>query len=296
VRPFAPRRFFATARALVCVATLQALVPFAAVQVAKLAGAADRAPYVGFVTGGIVATLLFVAPAFVVLHGLGTRACILSSLRLILRLPLALPFAVLAVGVLHAPALLLRAPVIRAGAASDPDWILMALLAQLPAEIVGAVFAAGLAAFFASADANPPPADLWVGRSGHGHHRSDLRPVGRRHRLRDARRAAAQLRYESERTIERARLRELALEDAEAYGDTTGWLAVAARYGTALDRLGSERLARPSTVRTTTTSRGWPARRSWAAPMRSPPLATRRRTPRLRLAAGSRHRLSRCRR
>lgn len=224
---------------LVLVSLLLAAAPFAAVQVAHAFGAEPVASTVGFVAGGIASMLLFVAPVFWLVRRLSLRASLAASIGLFPQLPVALPLAVLFLAALHVPVLLLRTPAIRAGAANDPDWILAALLGQLPAEIFGGVLAAGLATYFglrtrfrtvARPAAIPVTALVALVALGVGSSGCD---PGRAHDVR--------LRYEGERWVERARLRAQALEESDIEPDSTAYLAVAALYGRAIDRLGEER-------------------------------------------------------
>jgi hypothetical protein len=220
-------------------ALLLAGVPLAASQAAHAFVPRAAASTVGLIAGGLASMLLFVAPVFWLVRRLSLRASLASSIGLFPQLPVALPLAVLLLAALHAPALMLRTPAIRAGATNDPDWILAALLGQLPAEIFGGVLAAGLATYF-----------------------------GLRTRFRSVPRAAAsvpltllalfavalcvagcdtgaadnvRLRYAGERWVERARLRAESLRESDTEPDSTAYLEVARLYGQAIDQLGAER-------------------------------------------------------
>jgi hypothetical protein len=230
----------ARAGSLVLIAVFLVAVPWGVSHVLAWVGLRDWAPMAAIGAGAITAMLLFVAPAFVVVHGMPLGQAIAASIRQLGRLPIAVPLAVALVSLLHVPAILLRSPAIRAGAGNDPDWILAALLGQLPAEILGAALSAGLAAYFAlrtSIKKSSPPrlaaaatavALVWL--CGCSPQAGD----------------ALRLRYECERWIERGRLRELALIERETSADSTAWLNVADLYDRALTRLGPQRLESPA--------------------------------------------------
>jgi hypothetical protein len=57
-----------------------------------------------------------------------------------------MPLVIVVLSLLHAPILALRMPGLFRGVGPDPDWILYALLAQIPVDLIGALLAAGLAA------------------------------------------------------------------------------------------------------------------------------------------------------
>jgi tetratricopeptide (TPR) repeat protein len=226
---------------LVLLAVLLVAPSAAATRLLLLVGQRDLAPAAGLAIGFVSSTLLFVAPAFVVLHGLSLRASVRESARLVARLPIAIPFAVVGLALLHAPGLVLRTPAIQAAVGHDPDWILAALLGPLPAQVLGSVLAATIAAYFAlrtrvrSAASTPRPLPalgllLLVLAVGPGC---------------DSSSRALQERYAAERILERARLREIDSVESESAPDSTGWLAIASLYGRAVERLGEERIRRP---------------------------------------------------
>lgn len=237
------RRGAARVLALVTIAAIQVGVPFAVLRLLHAGGAASQAPRLSLVAGAVLQTLLLAAPAFVVLHGLSLRRSVSSSVRLIARLPLALPLAVVLLVALHVPGLMLRGPAIAAGAGYDPDWILAALLGQIPADVLGAVLAAGLAAYFAS--------------------RTRVRETRRGTPARAAAVALVllslpwsagcdvdaarqvQRRYAAERCVERARLRALELR-GDAGADSLAWLQVAKLNDEAVRRLGEVELRSPA--------------------------------------------------
>ena len=223
---------------LVLLAALLAIVPYVAARAAETLVGHEARARAGIAAGFVASMLLFVAPAFVVVHGMSLGRSIAASIRMLASLPVALPVAVALVAVLHVPGLVLQSPTIQAGAASDPDWILYALLGQLPAELLGAVLSAGLAAYFAartgmrrSTTWRLPAAVVLVllctGVGGCGSERGQ----------------AVRLRYDAERAIARARLRALDLETRAAPADSLAWLAVERLYDSAVVSLGTARLA-----------------------------------------------------
>lgn len=229
---------------LVAIAALLLAIPVGLARGLTLLGLIDIAPLVALSAGIAATVLFFVAPAFVVLHGLSLGAALLASVRLLRRLPIAVPLAVVLLSLLHVPGLLLRTPAIRAGAANDPDWILGALLGQLPAEIFGAALSAGLAAYFAlrTSHRRPPSATrapvaalatmvaalgLFVGCDA-----SSAQKLA--------------VRYGAERDLERTRLQERALAERTMSADSTAWLQVAASYHRVVEQLGTERLVQPA--------------------------------------------------
>ena len=221
---------------LVCLAVPLVAIPAAVVAVASPFWGRETAGLAAAACGAFVAAFLFAAPAFVVVHDLDLRRAVRASAGLLLRLPLAVPLAVVAVGLLHAPGLFLRAPAVRAGVAQDPDWILWALLAQLPSQALGAFIAAGISTYYALRTRERRPQERARG----------LRPatatalvvvVAALGTGCDDRAPALSLRYASERAIERARLRADALKTQASPADSTAWLQVAAMYNRPLQRL-----------------------------------------------------------
>lgn len=141
------RRRMRAALALAGFALVLLAVPAAAVRVGRWFGAGEMAATVAMLAGGVTSLLLFTAPVFAIVHAMGFTRSVRASINMVAHLPVALPLAVVAIAVLHVPGLVLRTPAIRAGAAQDPDWILGALLGQLPAEFLGAFLAAGVATY-----------------------------------------------------------------------------------------------------------------------------------------------------
>jgi hypothetical protein len=143
-----PKRGAARLLSLAALAALLVGIPLLVLHAMRALGEKDLAPLATLAVGIVLQVLLFAAPAFRVLEDVSLGRSIVRSVRLLGDLPLALPAAVLLLGALHLPGLLLRSPAISAGAARNPDWILNALLAQIPADLCGAVVAAGLATHF----------------------------------------------------------------------------------------------------------------------------------------------------
>jgi len=257
VAPLRPgRAWLRAAFAVVAVAVLLLLVPMATVRLARWMGAGHLAATAAMLAGGVASLLLFTAPVFALLHGMSFARSVRASINMVAHLPIALPLAVVGIAVLHLPGLVLRTPAIRAGAAQDPDWILGALLGQLPAEFLGAFLAAGIATYVVLRTRVRTPqgfvpivrastvalAVLALGiLTGCG---DDARPLTRRDR--DARRLLQ--RFDAERWVERARLREADLDDAEVSADSTAWLQVAELYTEGLRRLGPDRVGDPGTT------------------------------------------------
>ncbi len=229
---------------LVVFALVLLAVPVLALRVTALVASPESAALVALLAGGVISLLLFTAPAFVVFYDIGAWKAVRASVALVAHLPISLPLAVVAIAILHVPGIILRTPAIRAGAAQDPDWILAALAGQLPAEVVGGFLAAGLSAYFAVRTRvrrkAAPGAPLVrvattmlvvvaLGACAGCAHERDARNLT--------------LRYDAERCVERARLREGGLETA-APVDTLAWLGVAQLYGDAVERVGAERSAK----------------------------------------------------
>jgi hypothetical protein len=233
----APPRFgVRQALRLTGIATLVVAVPAATVAIATRFWERDVAGVAAAATGAVVAAFLFAAPAFVIIHDLDLRRAVRASAGLLVRLPLAVPLAVTAVGLLHAPGLFLRAPAVRAGVAQDPDWILWALLAQLPSQAAGGFIAAGISTYFALRTRERRPQTRARG----------LRPAAATVPVVvaaalcagcDATMPSPALRYGVERTLERARLRANTLKAAPTPADSIAWRQVAAMYDAPLQRL-----------------------------------------------------------
>lgn len=126
-----------------------AAVPFAARTAAAVIGEPELGTWCALGAGLAVQALLFSAAAFVVIDGSSPWRSIKRSTQVLTTYPFAVPAAMLFLAAIHAPVLALRAPALMAGAHRNPDWILAALLGQIPADLLGAFFAAGLAARFA---------------------------------------------------------------------------------------------------------------------------------------------------
>jgi tetratricopeptide (TPR) repeat protein len=186
---------------------------------------------------------LFAAPAFVVVHDLGLWQSVRASAALLRRLPFAVPLAVAVIAIPHVPGLVLRTPALRAGAATDPDWIVYALLAQLPAQALGSCLAAGLATYLALRTREHRPRERARG----------LRPaVATTAALValvttgcDETARTLSLRFACERWVERARLRADGLRESDTPPDSLAWLQVAGLYGRTVERL---EVARPSAL------------------------------------------------
>jgi hypothetical protein len=149
--PFLPGARQGAARLgnLLLLSTCMAAAPMAARLIAHAVGEAAFAPMGALAVGLVAQALLFMAAAFVVLDGGPLWRNVQHSVFVLGAFPLAVPAAILFQAALHAPALALRSPALVAGADRNPDWILAALLAQIPADLLGAFFAAGFAARYA---------------------------------------------------------------------------------------------------------------------------------------------------
>ena len=149
--PFLPNARQGAARlgSLLLLSACVATAPIAATLIAHAVGEAAIAPIGALLFGLAAQALLYTAAAFVVLDGGPVWRNVQRSVFVLGAFPLAVPAAILFQAALHAPALALRSPALVAGANRNPDWILAALLAQIPADLLGAFFAAGFAARYA---------------------------------------------------------------------------------------------------------------------------------------------------
>jgi hypothetical protein len=149
--PFLPNARQGAARlgSLLLLSLCVAAAPLLARLTAHAIGEAALAPIGALVCGLAAQALLFCAAAFVVLDRGSLWRSIQRSVYVLGTFPFAVPAAILFLAALHAPALALRSPALVAGANRNPDWILMALVAQIPADLLGAFFAAGFAARYA---------------------------------------------------------------------------------------------------------------------------------------------------
>jgi len=149
--PFLPgaRQGAARLGSLLVISVLVAAAPLLARLTAHAIGEGELAPVAALVCGLAAEAVLFCAAAFVVLDGGPLWRSIQRSLYVLAAFPFAVPTAILFQAALHAPTLALRSPALVAGANRNPDWILWALVAQIPADLLGAFFAAGFAARYA---------------------------------------------------------------------------------------------------------------------------------------------------
>ena len=237
-----PARIWSVRRlpALMTIAALLLAVPYGVLRL----GADFIGPYesghLALAAGTLAQMMLFAAPAFVVLHRLGLLAAVAASVQLLGRLPLSIPLAVVVLAALHAPTMLLRGPTLDAASSYDPDWVLWAIVGQIPADILGGFLAAAFGAHFAL-------------RARNRVHPSSRRVVATAALLvlalqssgcGDVRARDVQQRYAVERWVERADRRADELL-GEARSDSSAWLQVAGQYQRALRITGETRLATP---------------------------------------------------
>jgi hypothetical protein len=131
--------------ALACIATLVLAIPYATHFVTERFDV-PFATVAVLLVGFLVQMFLFVAPAFLVIEGRSLWQSLRLSVGVVVDYPIAMPLVIVVLSLLHAPILALRMPGLFRGVGPDPDWILYALLAQIPVDLIGALLAAGLAA------------------------------------------------------------------------------------------------------------------------------------------------------
>ena len=134
--------------ALILVASLVLAVPLGARYLAHYLEP-SIATAVALTAGLLVQVCFFAAPAFLVIEGRSLWESLRLSLSVLADYPIAIPLAILLLAAVHVPTLALRSPAFVSGVGNNPDWILFAVLAQVPVDLLGAMLAAGLAARFA---------------------------------------------------------------------------------------------------------------------------------------------------
>ncbi len=226
--------------ALLVIAVLLLAAPFATLRIGSAFGGGVAAGHAALAVGTLVQMVLFAAPAYVLLLGMGLRAAVASSAGLLGQLPLAIPLAVIVLAALHAPTVVLRGPVLAVASGYDPDWILWTLLGQIPADVLGGYLAAALSTSFvvrmrhmdlpirSSRSAVALGAIVLITLQSSG---CDL------DRARDVR-----MRYAAERRVERADRRAAELVGA-AGADSVAWLHVGEQYEGALSVTGEDWIA-----------------------------------------------------
>lgn len=133
--------------ALILLASLVLAVPLGA-QFMTQQLEPSLATAVALTAGLFVQVCLFAAPAFLVIEGRSLWESLRLSLSVVADYPIAIPLAILVLAAVHVPTLALRFPAFLSGVGHNPDWILFAVLAQIPVDLLGAMLAAGLAARF----------------------------------------------------------------------------------------------------------------------------------------------------